>query len=176
LLALLGASATAGSIAAATATAAPGAVIASPRLLDLKRQLDAALVQFEEADRRHDAAYALYREALRPSEHLRDTDWEAYLDARDEAIAATNYDHFDAEFQGALDTADELVRAILAEPVASTADLAIKLSAALPIMARHEMLDDDMAEQLGWMERMSARLVTDACKLVGVPTTGLVGA
>jgi hypothetical protein len=170
---LLGASATAGSIAAATATAAPGAVIASPRLLDLKAQLDAALVGFEEADRRHDAAYALYIEALSPSEHLRDTDWEAYLDARDEATAATNYDHFDAAFRDALDTADELVHAILAEPVASTADLAIKLAAAL--MKRHEMLDDDMADHWGWMERMSARLVTDACKLVGVPTTGLTG-
>jgi hypothetical protein len=67
---------------------------------------------------------------------------------------------------------------VMAEPAVTTADFAIKLSAALPILERHEFLGeddgDDIGEQLGWMDRIAARLLTDACKLVGVPLTGLI--
>jgi hypothetical protein len=99
-------------------------------------------------------------------------EWE---NARERADAITHYGEINEEWQDALDVSDELVREIMAEPVASPADLAIKLSAALPTLDRHEFLDDDMTEQLGWMDRIAARLVTDACKLVGVPLAGLSG-
>jgi hypothetical protein len=96
LLALLGASATTGSIAAATATAAPGAVIASPRLLDLKRQLDAALVEFEAINRRYLAANEIFERMMEGYDPLKAR--EEWKNARERAEAITHYGEINEEW------------------------------------------------------------------------------
>jgi hypothetical protein len=105
------------------------------------------LVEFEAINRRYLAASETFERMMEGYDMLKGREeWE---NARERADAITHYGEINDDWQDALDVSDELVREIMAEPVASPADLAIKLSAPLPTLDRHEFLDDDMTEQLG---------------------------
>jgi hypothetical protein len=111
---------------------AEAAAVPSPRLLDLKRQ--------------HEAAHALRLELQR---HLPEGE--------------------DGAWQEAHEHETEIARAIIAEPVTSPADFAIKVAVWEASIADEDDHDGDVSEYSGWMDRAMPRLLKDARALLNCP-------
>jgi hypothetical protein len=130
---------------------------ASPRMLELKAEFDAAWARQEVASARLDAAQDLCNQLkpLGPSERLQGAE-----DAANQAWEAWEPDYADAT---------DIALDVMREPCASPADFAIKVTVADAALKHVTEADDDLEEYVGWMDRAMPRLFNEARALLGCP-------
>jgi hypothetical protein len=157
--AVFGLAAAASVAAVVPALASDGGV--SPKLLELKRQLDEARAvaeaSQEEFSKLEEPWYAISKSDR--ERFGREIEREGALDALKAA---------EKRIDGDRAAADEIERQIFAEPTTTREEFALKFAVASTGMLLDDLKYVDMLEDEYWRENIAARLLTDMAKLLGV--------
>ncbi len=189
-------------VAAVAAPALATDTQASPRMLELKAEFDAAWARQVASSARQDAAVdlleklnpeaptALLRRAASDEPGCRQP-WywctysldqddappnadelmplaEAYEQAKEDAKGASGIEEAEAEWDDDYREVSDLAQEIMLLPVATAADMAIKLAVWARAIRAESDNDDNLAGEYNWMDDAQIRLLRDATGLLGL--------